>query len=165
MSHNRWSGCNRPAAAVAQEKSDRVLKDACVSQQPPDQRSAPHARLLRRAEQIVVGTTVAAALVAMSAYWFSVGGHQGRLIDIDRAEPLTAEFKVDVNEAHWPELAQLPGIGETLARRIVDARATSGPFVDHDDLRERVSGIGHVKLETLRPYLLDMPNVEVVAGN
>ena len=100
----------------------------------------------------------------MAAYWFASGGHQGRLIDIDRADPLTAEFKVDVNRAQWPELAQLPGIGETLARRIVSVRSEGGPFVDHDDLRRRVNGIGRIKLENMRPYLLDVPDVEVVAG-
>ena len=101
----------------------------------------------------------------MAAYWFVAGGHDGRLIDIDRADPLTAEYKVDVNRAEWPELAQLPGIGETLARRIVSVRGEGGPFVDHDDLRNRVDGIGRIKLENIRPYLLDVPDVETVVGD
>ena len=136
-----------------------------MPQEPSNKKYARPAILLRRAEQLVVGAAVAVALLAMGIYWVAIGGHQGRLIDIDRAEPLTAEFKVDINGAAWPELAQLPGIGDTLARRIVDARVTGGPFIDHDDLRVRVNGIGRVKLETLRPYLLDMPDAEAIAGN
>ena len=49
-------------------------------------------------------------LIAMAAYWISHGGFQGGLIEIDRAAPLTAEFRVDINTAPWPELTQLPNI-------------------------------------------------------
>ncbi|MCG8587112.1 MAG: helix-hairpin-helix domain-containing protein [Pirellulales bacterium] len=136
-----------------------------MPQASPKERPTRRAVLLRRGEQVVVGSTVALALLAIAGYWFANGGHRGRLIDIDRVEPLSAEFKVDVNAAEWPELAQLPGIGETLAKRIVETRVESGPFVDHDDLRQRVQGIGRVKLETLRPYLLEMPEVETIVGN
>jgi competence protein ComEA len=120
--------------------------------------------LLRRADQAVVGLAVAAALVSMSLYWVVQGGLSGGLIDIDRAEPLTAKFLVDINQADWPELAVLPEIGPTLAQRIVDSRETSGPFVDHEDLR-RVRGIGPLTLDRMRPYLLPMPNRGDVAGS
>jgi competence protein ComEA len=106
---------------------------------------------------------VFAALVAMGSYWVVQGGLTGGLIEIDRAEPLTAKFLVDINQADWPELAVLPEIGPTLAQRIVDSRESSGPFVDHNDLR-RVRGIGPLTLERMRPYLLPMPNRGDVAG-
>jgi competence protein ComEA len=99
----------------------------------------------------------------MAIYWIVQGGHRGGLIEIDRAESLTAKYQVDINKADWPELAELPEIGPTLARRIVDSRMDEGPFVDHDDLR-RVRGIGPVTLERLRPYLLPMPGRSEVAG-
>ena len=119
--------------------------------------------LLKRADQAAVATLVAFALVGMGVYWFVQGGHRGKLIEIDRAEPLTARFLVDINSADWPELAELPDIGETLARRIVESRAAAGQFADHDDLL-RVRGIGPLTLEKLRPYLLPMPDQEDVAG-
>ena len=71
----------------------------------------------------------------MGGWWIARGGPGGRLIEIDEAQPLTARFQVDINKADWPELIQLPGIGPTLAKRIVDSRRTAGPFADQDDLR------------------------------
>jgi competence protein ComEA len=111
----------------------------------------------------VVAALVAFALAGMGVYWFANGGHRGELIEIDRAEPRMARYVVDINSADWPELAELPEIGETLARRIVESRAESGPFGDHDDLL-RVRGIGPRTLEQMRPYLLPMPGQENVAG-
>jgi competence protein ComEA len=115
-------------------------------------------------DQAAVGSLVALALVGMVAYWFVKGGHRGELIEIDRAEPLTARYLVDINKADWPELAELPDLGETLARRIVDSRARAGPFADHEDLL-RVNGIGPRRLEMMRPYLLPMPDRDDVAGS
>lgn len=57
----------------------------------------------------------------------------------------------------------LPGLGETLAKRIVASRESEGPFRDHDDLR-RVRGIGPRTLERIRPYLLPIPEIESVVG-
>jgi competence protein ComEA len=119
--------------------------------------------LLRRMDQVAVAALVAFALVGMSVYWFVQGGHRGELIEIDRAEPLTARYLVDINNAEWPEFAELPELGETLARRIVESRAEAGPFGDHADLL-RVNGIGPRTLERLKPYLLPMPGQEDVAG-
>ena len=52
------------------------------------------------------------------------------MIEIDRAPRETAQFQLDINEADWPEFSVLPGIGETLARRIVESRAADGRFAD-----------------------------------
>lgn len=119
-------------------------------------------RWLRRADQAVVAGFVLAALVALAGYWFNHGGHRGQLIDIDRAPTLEAEYKIDLNRATWPELAQLPGIGETLGRRIVEVREAEGPFVDVWDL-ERVPGIGRRTVERLLPYLIP-PRTGELAG-
>ena len=119
--------------------------------------------VLRRADQAVVASLVVMALVAMAVYWVVQGGPRGGLVEIDRAAPLVARFQVDVNKAEWPELAQLPEVGETLARRIVESREESGAFGDLNDLR-RVRGIGPRTLERMKPYLLPMPGRENVAG-
>ncbi|MCI0493087.1 MAG: helix-hairpin-helix domain-containing protein, partial [Planctomycetes bacterium] len=106
--------------------------------------------LLRRLDQAAVASLVLAALMGMGAYWFVQGGHRGNLIEIDRAEPITARYLVDINKAAWPEFAELPKVGEILARRIVESRAAAGPFGDHDDLM-RVNGIGPLTLEKMKP--------------
>ena len=59
---------------------------------------------------------------------------------------------VDINHAALEELTTLPGIGESLAQRILDDRAANGPFETPEDLM-RVSGIGEKKFEELRDHI------------
>lgn len=65
-------------------------------------------------------------------------------------------FAVEVNSATWVEWAQLEGLGETLARRIVEDREEHGPFQTPDDLL-RVRGIGRRTLDRIRPFLVGFP--------
>jgi competence protein ComEA len=58
---------------------------------------------------------------------------------------------LDPNRASLGELQRLPGIGPTLAQRIV-AERSGEPFRAAEDLR-RVRGIGPKTLEKIRPYL------------
>ena len=119
--------------------------------------------VLRRLDQAAVATLLVAALAGMGVYWFVQGGPRGALIEIDRATPLAARFQVDINQADWPELAEVPELGETLARRIVESRSAKGPYADLDELL-RVRGIGPRTLEKMKPYLLPMPGRHEVAG-
>jgi competence protein ComEA len=138
-----------------------------MTEKPNLERLKPRAKwqpLLRAADQAVVASMVLLALAAMGVYWIVQGGPRGELIEIDRATPLVARFQVDVNKAEWPELAQLPEVGEVLARRIVDARVREGAFVDHDDLL-RVNGIGPLTLQKMKPYLLPLPAKNAVADD
>ncbi|MCE9547644.1 MAG: helix-hairpin-helix domain-containing protein [Planctomycetia bacterium] len=130
--------------------------------QPPPT-PAPRSPLLLRSQQLAVGVLVLAGLVSLGGYWAWRGMIRGRLIEIDHSSPLTAQFQLDVNSAEWPELTQMPGIGEGIARRIVDERVAHGPFADHEDLQRRVRGIGPRTLEKIRPYLLPLPEVRNVA--
>jgi len=57
--------------------------------------------------------------------------------------------KVDINNADVWLLQALPGIGETLARRIVDYRLQNGPFQDTSGLL-KISGIGKSEYERIR---------------
>ncbi|MGE0609858.1 MAG: ComEA family DNA-binding protein [Pirellulales bacterium] len=119
--------------------------------------------MLRKADQAAVATILLLSLVALSGYWLSRGGGRGGLVEFDQAPPQTARFEVDINSADWPELAQLPDLGETLARRIVESRENDGPFHELQDLR-RVRGIGPKTLDRMRPYLRAMPELGTVAG-
>jgi len=104
-----------------------------------------------------VAALAVVAILATFGWWIAQGGWSGRLTEINQGEPLTARFEVDINAADWSELVQLPGIGPTLARRIVESRQTDGPFATPDDLR-RVRGIGKKVFEQIRPYLRVVPS-------
>ncbi len=118
--------------------------------------------LLRRLDQAAVAGLCLFALVSLAAYWLVHGGMSGRLIEIDRVDPLTVQFRVDLNQAAWSELVNLPYVDELLARRIVEYRDQYGPFKSVDDLR-KVRGIGPKTMEHLRPYLELIP-APTVAG-
>jgi len=86
-----------------------------------------------------------------------------RLVRKPTAEPLPVptgpaaklrpgDAVVDVNAADEATLQRLPGVGPTLARRIVDARGIDH-FKSLDDLR-RVKGVGPKTLEAIRPYVV-----------
>jgi competence protein ComEA len=130
------------------------------SQNPQSPERRP---LLRRLDQAAVATLTLLALVSLGGYWLLHGGAAGRWIEIEHAPRQRASFQVDVNEAEWPELAQLPGVGETLARRIVESRAAAGRYADLDELR-RVRGIGPKTLEQMKPYLRPLPGAGSTAG-
>jgi len=60
--------------------------------------------------------------------------------------------KVNINAASSDELQNVPGIGATLAERIVAFRTEHGPFKTPDDLTQ-VRGIGEKNLVKLLPWL------------
>ena len=63
------------------------------------------------------------------------------------------DIKVNINKATITELTQLPGVGESLAKRIIEYRNINGKFKSIEDLKN-VSGIGEKKLENLREYII-----------
>jgi competence protein ComEA len=61
-------------------------------------------------------------------------------------------LRIPINQASARDLEAVPGIGPSLAQRIIDARAAMGGFNSLDDIDE-VKGIGPKKLEVLKEYL------------
>jgi competence protein ComEA len=122
-----------------------------TGQSEPDSDRPPRT-LLRRADQLGIAVLCLLALIAIGGYWVNQALIRHRLIDLDKAPPLDPTFRVDVNAADWPELAQLPEMGESLAQKIVAWRKEHGPFKDLSDLR-RVKGIGPKKFEAIRPFI------------
>ena len=73
---------------------------------------------------------------------------------IASAPALAAELSgvVNVNTATIEQLEQLPGIGASRARAVVEERERRGGFASLDELVE-VKGIGEASLERMRPHL------------
>ena len=60
---------------------------------------------------------------------------------------------VDINTADVDTLSTLPGIGQTLAQRIIDYRDTYGPFYYIEDIMN-VSGIGASTFENIMDLIM-----------
>ncbi len=83
-------------------------------------------------------------------------------IQVEPALVVQVEQRLDPNTADWADLAQLPGIGEALAKRIVAYRPEHQPlrltdepatvFWRAEDLTQ-VQGIGPKLLDRIRPQL------------
>ena len=59
--------------------------------------------------------------------------------DESKAEEQSEELTlIDINSATLEELTELPGVGETIGQRIIDAR----PYAKPEELIEKVKGIG-----------------------
>ncbi len=69
---------------------------------------------------------------------------------------LSAQTKVDINHAGSAELTRLPGIGKTLAERIIAYRTAHGPFTRVEELT-KVNGIGNKVIEQICDLVILSP--------
>lgn len=60
--------------------------------------------------------------------------------------------QLDLNSADAQALESLPGVGETLAQRIVEFRQVNGSFASVDELAD-VAGMTQSRVDALAPYL------------
>ena len=71
----------------------------------------------------------------------------------ERTQETPQAGRIDLNSATVEQLTLLPGIGETLAHRIITYRETVGPFRQTEDLL-KVKGIGRDCLSEIRNYIM-----------
>jgi competence ComEA-like helix-hairpin-helix protein len=107
---------------------------------------------LRGDDQFVV-LGLLAILGICVVVWLS-GFESGKIHIAKTTEPpaRALRYLVDLNHAPQRELLQLPGIGPTLAERIVAYREQGEPFQNVADL-ENIRGIGVKKRESATPYV------------
>ena len=77
---------------------------------------------------------------------------QLNITPISSRKKLILGLPIQVNQAGVADLAIVPGISHSLARRIVEYRKSNGPFKTWNKLRS-VKGIGPKKVTSLRSYL------------
>jgi competence protein ComEA len=63
---------------------------------------------------------------------------------------------IDLNTATAEQLQQVPGIGPSTAKAIVNFRQKSGPFRKIEDLLA-IKGVSKARLNKMRPYLKVSP--------
>lgn len=61
--------------------------------------------------------------------------------------------KVNINEAKQEQLEELPGIGPSIAKKIIEHRNINGKFQSIEQLKE-VSGIGEAKFSKIKDYIV-----------
>jgi competence protein ComEA len=105
----------------------------------------------------LINTLVATALIALCVPAFAQDG--GKTKSAPKSAPATVVAKlkagqgtVNVNRADLAELVRVPGIGNSLAERILEYRKAHGKFADWKNLTE-VKGIGEKKLARLKSFL------------
>ncbi len=108
-------------------------------------------QVLTASDRYFLGTISLCGFAALGAWLLAATADVG-LVNLEEVTPEPPPYVLPVNSATWPELAQLPGIGEVLAKRVVQHRHTVGSFASLDGL-QAVSGIGPAKAERIAPFL------------
>lgn len=75
-----------------------------------------------------------------------------RAFAVQEARPAATAQVVNINTATSAQLEALPGIGPSMAQRIVSHRDKNGPFKKLEDLMN-IQGIGEKSFLKLRPLL------------
>lgn len=107
---------------------------------------------LRRSDQVVVWFLSVTLLLLLGVHWVKLSRWGISPVELSSQQPREYYYSLDINTASWVEWAQLDGIGEKLARRIVADRDEHGLFRDPADV-SRVKGIGPALMEKIRPFL------------
>lgn len=140
----------------ASSSKDQFLKTSTHSQTSGSQ----FVPILSFGGQRVLAAGVMSWLVFM-LIWYVWHGGPSSMVDYDDALFRPAAYTVNVNVAEWPELAQLPGVGSSLARRIVEYRLEHGAFDSPQQLLD-VPGVGNITLRGMLPHIRNFSNEETM---
>jgi hypothetical protein len=117
--------------------------------------------ILRPQDQPLLAFALTIGGLAFMIYYGASNLRDPELITLDLADRLNVrqsfQYQLDPNTDNWAEWSILPGIGEKLARGIVDYRQQQGNFQRHEDI-QLVPRIGNFKRQQLTPFMLPMEN-------
>ncbi|MGQ9476904.1 MAG: ComEA family DNA-binding protein [Candidatus Bipolaricaulia bacterium] len=99
--------------------------------------------ILSRTDRLILGILLGLALLAIGIDQLIAPSQGPKMAVGEGAEPL------DLNTASFAELLRLPGIGPTLAERIITYRERNGPFRSLEELLH-IRGIGPKLLQRLK---------------
>ncbi len=111
---------------------------------------------IRPRDQRSLAAVVLVLLLTLGGYRVYQHTYGGGVVEFDATPHYHPLLQVDINTADWPEVAQLPGVGETLARRVIEDRQQRGPFRSKADLG-RVKGFGDKTLARVMRHISVTP--------
>lgn len=106
------------------------------------------------------GIAIAIAAIIFTAGYFVGKGNSFPDININVAEETAgssgsiddSEWKININTASAEELMELPGIGESISKNIIEYRTENGPFQRIEDIAN-VKGIGDAKYMEIKDLI------------
>lgn len=84
--------------------------------------------------------------IGLLSFIFSILILAPKITFAEVSEEVISEAKININNATQEELAQLKGVGEKLAKRVIEYREQHGPFEKIEDIL-KVKGLGEKFLE------------------
>lgn len=133
-------------------EADSSTANQSLESSPPNSDVAPNRGLAwKRRDQWGIFCLAVLALGLLAFRWSYLWAVGPERVLWEAHEP-SELMQIDINSADWPELALLPDIGETMAKRIAEDRREKGKFSSPQDLA-RVKGIGPKTIENLAPYV------------
>ena len=109
---------------------------------------------MRRPSRRTLAYLLLWALFALILFWRRAP--EAPLTVVPGAAP-PPTFRINLNSDPWERIMVIEGIGETLARRIVQAREERGRFRTLEDVMS-VAGVPDGVLERARPWLIPGAN-------
>ena len=115
---------------------------------------------MKKASWIMIGITFSFLCLLIGIFWGRNSSHGYLPMDqIIASSELEAEAtfvpsdgKIDLNTASIEQLQLLPGIGQSIAQRIIDYRSAHNGFLMIEELTH-INGIGEKKFDQIKDYI------------